>query len=390
MRAERLVEIWRGGFLESLHEGHAVVCGSDGAVIESKPFLIELAAEDAISLVQRMEFHTGTGDWQNATGMDSIITSLVDGEHMLFVRARDTAGNWALKQVTFMVDTLPPQVDIVTQDQGERINTSSPIIGWEIEDPSICGSSISIDGGTPFDTGANRTLRIVLEDGPHVLSLNVTDAMGHSTTISLMLIVDTVSPSVFSHGPYGSGVDENAEAVITFSEPMDVDSVNVEGMDGSMTWSGQTLTIAPFQPMEHGSRYTILVTGKDLAGNPLSPFSWSFEVDPLATIRGTVLDEGNRPVANVTVILDDNTTTTDTSGNFVLKAPPGNHTIVIPMEGYQDRCIEVEVTGSQIQISGNLEPDGTGLPNTQFILLGVLIAVGFLAVQMAIMKKRRR
>lgn len=30
-----MVEIWRGGFLESLHRGHAVICAADGSIVEA-------------------------------------------------------------------------------------------------------------------------------------------------------------------------------------------------------------------------------------------------------------------------------------------------------------------------------------------------------------------
>lgn len=35
VNAVPLVEIWRGSFLESVHNGHAVVCGADGQIIEA-------------------------------------------------------------------------------------------------------------------------------------------------------------------------------------------------------------------------------------------------------------------------------------------------------------------------------------------------------------------
>ena len=35
MSAVDLVELWRGPFLESVHRGHAVICRSDGEIVES-------------------------------------------------------------------------------------------------------------------------------------------------------------------------------------------------------------------------------------------------------------------------------------------------------------------------------------------------------------------
>lgn len=34
-KAVPMVEVWRGGILESLHHGHAVICDADGAIVES-------------------------------------------------------------------------------------------------------------------------------------------------------------------------------------------------------------------------------------------------------------------------------------------------------------------------------------------------------------------
>ena len=32
-----MAEIWRGPFLESVHLGHAVICGADGEIVASRP-----------------------------------------------------------------------------------------------------------------------------------------------------------------------------------------------------------------------------------------------------------------------------------------------------------------------------------------------------------------
>jgi len=110
-------------------------------------------------------------------------------------------------------------------------------------------------------------------------------------------LVDDVAPTVIGSSPEAGarGVDPDAPVTITFSEPMDTDSVEAqldltELGDAMATWSqaGDILTLTPESPFEMvvapadgvtpAAGYRVVIGGDatDLAGNPLGT---EFELD---------------------------------------------------------------------------------------------------------------
>ena len=372
-----------------------IISPQDGSLIQENPFNLEWSINEVLAGVSSVEFHTGTGDWQDSTGMNSVLTSLVDGEHTVFVRAIDAAGNMAIETANFVVDTQPPEVRFLYPVSGIISNSTDHLFIWEILDSTIvqCTSTISIDGGDWIDLGVNSSYLASLNgEGEHIVSINVTDAVGRFTTVDTVLMIDTVIPTIASHSPQSTGVQVDASVSITFSEPMDREtvSISIDGIQETVIWNGMTAVLTPSTCFDYGTMYTILVNGKDVAGNPVTPTIWTFETTSTIIVCGTVLDDSDRPVADATIRLDDGTvTTTDGNGNFILETSPGGHTIEITKEGYKDRSIELDIDG-QTEISGNLESEGNGLPEMHWIMVGSLVAICFLVAQVAIMKRRHR
>ncbi|WP_275900395.1 Ig-like domain-containing protein [Pyxidicoccus trucidator] len=90
--------------------------------------------------------------------------------------------------------------------------------------------------------------------------------------------VDSRRPTLLNTTPMGSAteVPRNAQLVLTFSEPMDIDSVDV-GLQPSVTlgapvWSQQdtVLTLQPVAELAENVAYAVSVDGEDVAGNSLT------------------------------------------------------------------------------------------------------------------------
>jgi len=367
-----------------------------GAVIDQASFIIEWSVDDRTTSVSTVEFHTGTGDWQDATGISSVMTSLVDGEHTVTVRVLDTVGNILTEQVTFLVDTTPPVAGFISPETGAIVNTSSVLIEWDIDDLSSgpCSSTISIDGGHWNELDLSTSFLATPDgEGEHLISLRVTDVALHSVDITMVIFLDTVSPTVSSLSPQGDQVNAETRISVSFSEPMDKNRVEitVAGVQGTLTWNGQNVSYIPTAPLEYGSSYTVQVSGRDLAGNAMSPTTWVFQTISTVTISGTILDEMDQPVVDALVTLDTGaTTTTDDNGNFILESPPGIHTIVISKEGFQGQTMDVEVANGQTQVNGYLESEGSAFPGMSVVIIGALIVFAFLGIQLAIMRRKHR
>ncbi len=100
--------------------------------------------------------------------------------------------------------------------------------------------------------------------------------------------LDTISPVISSVSPEDGETVDIAVISATFSEPMDVDTINSEtflvndgAIAGNIKYNNDS-TVVTFEPLEnldYDTEYTvsILTDVKDLSGNPLKqPYPWSF------------------------------------------------------------------------------------------------------------------
>ena len=91
------------------------------------------------------------------------------------------------------------------------------------------------------------------------------------------------------------------------------------------------------------------------------------------TVKGTVLDETNIPVAGANVVIKGNTSTgtiTDFDGNFTLSVPGESTVLVISFIGYATKEVQV---GKQTDMHIVLKEDG--------VLLNEVVAIGYATVK---------
>ncbi len=110
-------------------------------------------------------------------------------------------------------------------------------------------------------------------------------------------IVDTRPPSVLSTAPVGANTNTTPAIIITFSEPMDRNSVQqafsmTPAINGAFSWSSDSrvMTFTPARELQAGTTYFVVIDtrAKDLAGNQMlnaSTFSFS-----TASSGATLLD----------------------------------------------------------------------------------------------------
>ncbi|MDF9745116.1 carboxypeptidase regulatory-like domain-containing protein [Natrinema salsiterrestre] len=79
------------------------------------------------------------------------------------------------------------------------------------------------------------------------------------------------------------------------------------------------------------------------------------------TVEGTVTDESGAAVAGATVTAGDQQTTTDESGTYTLEFEPGEYTLAVSAEGYQDASQNVSVEAdatTTVDVTLQQEDDG--------------------------------
>ena len=100
---------------------------------------------------------------------------------------------------------------------------------------------------------------------------------------------DTPPPSVTENTPTGENVPVSTKVTITFSEPMNEESVEYGfsiyskqfRVSGEFSWKENTMTFTPSSNLDYDTDYFVgLYDARDLAGNSLYEYYWNFRTEP--------------------------------------------------------------------------------------------------------------
>ena len=327
--------------------------------------LISWNGFDATSGILGYQYRLDGGQWSSLLEVRSIVlVGVADGQHILEVRATDNADNNATASVRFVLDTVSPTALVLGPSTGARLNDSTVTFVWSVNGTGspLVVVRTNLDGGPWVLSNLSALQRSLtdLTDGEHWLFLQVTDAAGNSNNAWVTFWVDTVAPTIVT-SPTGTGVPSNAHIVVGFSEVMDQSSVTVDvaGVDGQVSWSGNNITLTPAKSLVLGQTYSVSVQGRDLAGNPVSG-KWTFTVIANGTVTGRIVDSQGNPIANATVSCGGKNVTTDANGEFTLDLVGGDYAITVSKEGKV--LAEINATsmaGKQLDL-GSIKIPATG------------------------------
>ncbi|WP_420810052.1 adventurous gliding motility protein AgmC [Corallococcus macrosporus] len=277
-----------------------------------------------------------------------------EGDHMLFVRAVDAAGNVdpTPAEHTWTVDLTPPVAPLITTpadgavlDDGV-VTITGTADGAESVTLVLDGTSY---GPIPVDASGDWTFTppVTLPDGPYTVTVTATDEAGNtSAPTSSTFTVDTTAPD--------TAIDSGPPAQTTVATADFVFSSNESPVTYECSLNGAPFTACPaqaqFGPLPDGD-HTLLVRAVDAAGNvDATPAEHTWTVDatppvvvittpannavlnvPVVTYSGT-----SEPGSTVTVVVDGVTVGTveaDGAGNWSLPVSDtladGPHTVIV-------------------------------------------------------------
>ncbi|WP_162137665.1 beta-sandwich domain-containing protein [Methanomassiliicoccus luminyensis] len=298
-------------------------------------------------------------------------------------------------QNSTVVAAIPLGVSIeYPSEDGAYYTSRTDTISWTIDASVLTElTETSIDGGPWTKVDGTSYQFTVQSDGEHTAKVRATSFVGNTETMFRMFIVDTKAPSVDAKSPTGTDIAIGSVINVTFSEAMNQSSVSidVDEIDGQIRWDGDTATFTPASVLDYGTKYTVAVTGKDLAGNPME-FMWQFTtLKDEGSIYGVIRDADGKAVADAKVTLSNGmTTTTNASGYFLLEhVPSGNYTLSVAKDGYVYMEKYVDVTAGQSTDAGALSLKAAEGGSSWYIYAVVLAVVAVAAILFVLIRRDR-
>ncbi|WP_082282730.1 Ig-like domain-containing protein [Myxococcus hansupus] len=283
-----------------------------------------------------------------------VLEGFAEGEHTLWVRAVDAAGNVdsTPDSYTWTVDLTPPAAPVIASpSQGAVLNDGAvTITGTTTDAVSVMVSVGNTTYGPILVDGSGNwsfDVPVTLPDGTYTATVTAQDAAGNtSAPATVTFTVDTTAPdTAIDSGPATLTNDTSASFVFSSNEA----SVTYEcSLDGAAFAACPAQ--ADFGPLSDGE-HTLAVRAVDAAGNvdaTPATHTWTVDTQPptvaiTAPANGAVLDVATvtytgtaEPDSTVTVVVDGVTLGTvdaDGAGNwtFTANAPlaEGSHTVSV-------------------------------------------------------------
>lgn len=225
-----------------------------------------------------------------------------------------------------------PTATISPIDSAVIMNTTPIVISF---DQSMDTTSLSLSGSMISDGGVWSSTNVA--DDTFTISPQTTWALGDQTltfnaqngdglelgSLTLTYTIDDTAPTLSVDPVSGSGIQNNTQVVLSFSESMDIDSFVASGSlwdeSDQGVWSNtntlnDTLTLMPTTVWADGMK-TITVDANDLAGNVLVTQMYNHLIDSTSLgvsfnpMRGSTLAQSMPVVITYSKSIDINSLT---------------------------------------------------------------------------------
>ena len=372
--------------------------------------LVVWIGSDYPSGMDHFEVRIDGGNWTNV-GLNTsrLFVELAIGSHLVEVKGFGNTTQNRTAAVSFGIDQTPP-MEVIINPPAKYVRNRTIYLTWE---PPVNSSDVRhyearvtktywnggqfiTVNGTWFNSGPSTSLSLSDNpDGEYNVSIRAVDRAGNIGPASgANLTLDATPPSIISYAPLGQVTSLLPQVVVQFSEPMNHASVHIEipGFNGGTAWSGNSITFTPDQALAFNQTYLVSVTGKDLAGNPLPAYGWTFRTIPnLGTVAGKVVNDLGSPVSGAIVRLENGlTTATDKNGAFSLTGSGGAHILTIQVKGFEDKVFNVTITAGTITNVGLAQMQKAPSDYSWVIVLTFVLLIAVAAELLYLQRKRKK
>ncbi|MEF8874844.1 MAG: hypothetical protein V5A88_09295, partial [Candidatus Thermoplasmatota archaeon] len=187
---------------EEVDIGVEIVSPEDGALFGESQVLLEWEAHNA----DRHNLRVNEGGWIDVGEETTYqLEGLDDGSHTIELRASGW-GVSANDSLNITVDTIPPELEIVSPEQGEGVTDSYILAEWEAYD-NISGvdhCEVRVNGGEWIELENETSYELdELEEGEYNIALRAVDIAGNEAEDEVSFTVESEETSSFYQMIFG-------------------------------------------------------------------------------------------------------------------------------------------------------------------------------------------
>ena len=168
--------------------------------LDRKDVNVSWDANGILSEISHYKVRLGYGAWLDVEENRSsyIFENLDDGNHSVTVKAVDEVGNEAEKSVNFTVDTVPPEIEIKTPEEG-WYGSKDLMVEWDTDHqgPTTIEHEVFVDGRSHGNT---TNTEMLIEDIPEgedrQIKVEARDEAGNLDDDIVVVGIDITSPTV--------------------------------------------------------------------------------------------------------------------------------------------------------------------------------------------------
>ncbi len=198
---------------------------------------------------------------------------LEQGQHTIIFEAIDVSGNKADTTISFFIDAIAPELDIISPEDGDVTRISTLVVQGTYQDDvsEISEIAVFVNGEPIGTTTGVINYPVTLTEGVNTVTVTATDKAGNTEVVLRTITLDTYAPTLYVYTPLDALVTSvvllRVDGLSEAGTPVTIDQVMGDDVISTITVTADDEGI--FETLlflEEGLQH-IIVTAEDEAEN---------------------------------------------------------------------------------------------------------------------------